>query len=99
MAKSVSDILGEAGAKVNGTVKVTKTWTDPTKKDFRDGLAKSLAPLARTDLPVGAAQDQGLADVLARGLVVADVTAADKNDTGSTTALQGLKTGGLIDSS
>jgi hypothetical protein len=97
MAKSVSDILGEAGAKVNGTVKVTKTWTDPTKKDFRDGLAKSLAPLARTDLPVGAAQDQGLADVLARGLVVADVTAADKNDTGSTTALQGLKTGGLID--
>jgi Copper transport outer membrane protein, MctB len=97
VVKTITDELGDAGAKVNGTVKVTKAWTDPTKKDFRDGLAKSLAPLAGTDLPTGAAQDPGLADVLARGLVVTDISAADKNDSGATTALQGLKTGGLID--
>jgi hypothetical protein len=97
VAKNVSDELTEAGATVHGTVKVTKVWTDPAKAQFRDDLAKSLAPLARSQPPTGAAQDQGLAAVLARGLVVADVSAAGKQDSGATTALQSLKTAGLID--
>jgi Copper transport outer membrane protein, MctB len=97
IVNSISDAIDQAGAKVNGTVKVTKAWTDPDKKALRDGLATSLAPLARSDIPVGASQDQGLASVLARGLVVTDSSAADKADAGATTALKGLKTGGLID--
>jgi len=97
IAQGIDGVLAQAGAQVNGTVKVTSAWTDPTKKDFRDNLAKSLAPLARTQEPVGATQDQDLASVLARGLVVSDDAAADKTDTGATTALQGLKTAGLID--
>ncbi|MFL6100403.1 MAG: copper transporter [Actinomycetales bacterium] len=97
VAKNVTDELTEAGATVHGTVKITKVWTDPTKAQFRDDLAKSLAPLARSQPPTGAAQDQGLAAVLARGLVVADVSAAGRPDSGATTALQSLKTAGLID--
>ena len=60
MAKKVTDELTEAGSTVHGSVKVTKVWTDPTKTQFRDDLAKSLAPLARSQPPTGAAQDQGL---------------------------------------
>jgi hypothetical protein len=97
MAKDITDELTTAGAKVSGSVKITKGWTDPTKKQFRDDLAKSLAPLSRTDVPAGASQDEGLASVLARGLVVADVSAAGKPDSSATTALQSLKTAGLID--
>jgi hypothetical protein len=97
IAQGIDSVLAQAGAQVNGTVKVTSAWTDPAKKDFRDNLAKSLAPLAATQEPVGATQDQDLASVLARGLVVSDDSAADKTDTGATTALQGLKTAGLID--
>ncbi len=97
VAKGVSDVLAQAGAAVNGTIKVTNSWTDPAKKDFRDTLAQSLAPLARTQEPTGATQDQDLAGILARGVVVSDESAANKNDSGATTALQGLKTGGLID--
>jgi hypothetical protein len=97
MAKDIIDELTKAGATVHGSVKVTKNWTDPAKKQFRDDLAKSLAPLARSQPPAGASQDQGLASVLARGLVVADVSAAGKPDSGATTALQSLRTAGLID--
>jgi Copper transport outer membrane protein, MctB len=97
VAKSVSDVLTQAGAKVNGTVKVTKDWTDPAKKAFRESLATSLAPLARTQPPAGATQGQDLSTVLARGVVVPDRTSADKADAGAATALKGLKTGGLID--
>jgi hypothetical protein len=97
MAKDISDELSTAGATTSGTVKITKSWTDPTKKQFREDLAKSLAPLSRTDLPAGASQDEGLASVLARGLVVADVSSAGKPDSSATTALQSLKTAGLID--
>lgn len=97
MAKKVTDELTEAGATVHGSVKITKVWTDPAKTQFRDDLAKSLAPLARSQPPTGAAQDQGLAAVLARGLVVADVSAAGRPDSSATTALQSLKTAGLID--
>jgi hypothetical protein len=97
MASNITKELTEAGATVHGTVKITKTWTDPAKKQFRDDLAKSLVPLARSEPPTGAAQDQGLAAVLARGLVVADVSVAGKPDSGAATALQSLKTAGLID--
>jgi hypothetical protein len=97
MVNTISDTIEQSGAKVNGTVKVTKAWTDADKKSLRDELATSLAPLARSDIPSGASQDQGLASVLARGLVVTDSAAADKTDAGATTALKGLKTGGLID--
>jgi hypothetical protein len=97
IAQGLDQQLNEAGAQVNGTVKVTTAWTDPTKKAFRDNLAKSLAPLARTQEPAGASQDQDLASVLARGLVVSDDAAADKTDSAATTALEGLKTAGLID--
>jgi hypothetical protein len=97
MAKNITDEMTEGGAVVHGTVKVTKSWTDPTKKQFRDDLAKSLAPLSRTELPPGASQDEGLAAVLARGLVVADVSASGKPDSSATTALQSLKTAGLIE--
>jgi hypothetical protein len=97
MASAVDQELQQAGAQVNGTVKVTTAWTDPAKKAFRDNLAKSLAPLAQTQEPTGATQDQDLASVLARGLVVSDDTAADRTDSAATTALQGLKTAGLID--
>jgi hypothetical protein len=97
VAKGVSGVLTEAGATVNGTIKVTTDWTNPTKKAFRDALAKSLAPLELTVPPAGATQDQELADVLARGVVVSDESAADKADSSATTALQGLKSGGLIE--
>ncbi len=97
IAQGLNELLTEAGAQVNGTVKVTDAWTDPTKKAFRDTLAKSLAPLALPQEPAGASQDQDLAGVLARGLVVSDDSAADKTDSAATTALQGLKTAGLID--
>jgi copper transport outer membrane protein MctB len=97
MAKNITDELTTAGATINGTIKITKNWTDPTKKQFRDDLAKSLAPLSRTEVPAGASQDEGLASVLARGLVVADVGAAGKQDSSATTALQSLKTAGLVD--
>lgn len=97
VAKSVSDVLTEAGAKVNGSVKITTAWTDPAKKTFRESLATSLAPLGRTETPTGATQGQDLANVLARGVVVDDLTAADKPDAGAAAALKGLKTGGLID--
>jgi hypothetical protein len=97
IAKNVTDELTVAGATIHGSVKVTKVWTDPAKNQFRDDLARTLAPLARSEPPAGAAQDQGLAAVLARGLVVADVSAAGKPDSGATTALQSLKTAGLID--
>ncbi len=95
-AQAIDSVLNEAGAQVNGTVRVTSAWTDPAKKAFRDSLAQSLAPLASSQPPAGATQDQELADVLARGLVVSDDAAANKTDTGATTALDGLKTGGLI---
>jgi hypothetical protein len=97
VASAVGQELTTAGAEVNGTVKVTTAWTDPAKKTFRDNLAKSLAPLAGGQAPTGATQDQDLAGVLARALVVSDDTAADKTDSAAATALQGLKTGGLID--
>src|SRR5690349_19657271 len=58
IAGDVTKELTEAGATVHGTVKITKTWTDPAKKQFRDDLAKSLAPLASSEPPTGAAQDQ-----------------------------------------
>jgi hypothetical protein len=96
-ASAIDQELSQAGAQVNGTIKVTTAWTDPAKKTFRDNLAKSLAPLAGGQAPTGATQDQDLASVLARGLVVSDDIAADKTDSAATTALQGLKTGGLID--
>jgi hypothetical protein len=97
MASAIDQELSQAGAHVNGTVKVTTAWTDPAKQAFRESLAKSLAPLAHAQEPTGATQDQDLANVLARGLVVSDDTAADKTDSAATTALQGLKTAGLID--
>jgi hypothetical protein len=96
MAKDVGAMLDSAGATVSATVKMTKTWTDPTQQPLLDNLATRLVEPGIA-LPDGTAYERiGL--VLANALLrpTLEVSGNTALTSADTTALAGLETAKLI---
>jgi len=95
LVKNAAASLAAAGAKVGSTVTLTDAWADPSQSTSRNSVASPFATPV-TAPAVADTPDDLAAQVLARALLTskdqlgADLTAA------STAALNGLKSGDLI---
>jgi hypothetical protein len=95
LVTGVTKALTSSGATVSGTVEVEDSWTDPSKRSFRDQLLGSLAPLVGLEETSGSLENR-MGALLARALVVDRVSDADQPSTTATQALTGLKEAGLL---
>jgi hypothetical protein len=95
LVKEVTTSLVAAGAKVGSTVTLTDAWADPTKAAARSSVVTPLAPLVK--VPVGAGlPDQLAATVLARAILTGTDRSTDRLSVAASAALNGLKSGDLI---
>lgn len=93
---NLAKVLTAAGADVNGTVSVARTFTDVGRAAFRDELSTTLAPATGTTPDAGAALDERMASLLAGALLVPRLTDADRTTPAATQTLAALKTADLV---
>lgn len=94
--KALAKTITASGATVSGTVAVQPLWTDPAKRSFRDQLVTSLEPLVGATDAGSASLEARMGSLLAKALVVSQVSEANRPSSSSTQALSGLKDAGLI---
>jgi hypothetical protein len=90
LVKSTTDTLTYSGARIGSQVTVLDSWIDPGKATFRSTLGQQLAS------QVGVPVDQEAGNIVAAVLARSVMTKAGAPTTGSTAALEGLRTGDLI---
>ena len=96
VVKDTVATLAAAGAKVGSTVTLSEAWVDPDKRTFRNNLAGQLATLVK--VPGGASSpDQLPGAVLSRAILAGSDAATDRLTPEASQALDGLRTGGLVD--
>lgn len=101
VADELTKTLQASGAKVNGRVKLTAAWADPDpdKVTSRNQLSADLGPRVGSTAEAGATVDDRMGALLARALVVGNVTEADRTTSQSDQALAGLREAGLLEAS
>jgi len=99
-SSSVVDDLGAtlraSGATVNGVVQVESAWVDPARSSVRDQLSGSLAAAVGSTTPSDASPEDRMGELLARALVVNQLSQADRPTSGSRQALSELKDAGMV---
>ncbi|GAB3595089.1 copper transporter [Angustibacter peucedani] len=95
---ALTKTLQSSGAKVNARVKLTAAWADPDpgKVTFRDQLSSNLGPLVGSPADAGSPVNDRMGALLARALVVSNVSDADRTTSQSEQAVSGLREAGLI---
>lgn len=96
LVSGVSKGLTASGAVISGTIAVDDSWTDPSKRSFRDQLLTSLGPLVGLDSAAQSSLDTRMGRLLAKALVVDRVSDAERRSAAADQALSGLKEAGLI---
>ncbi len=95
-ASNLRKVLTAAGATVNGTVSITRGFTDATRTTFRDQLSTTLAPAVGGSVDAGAGLDERMASLLGDALLVPRLTEADRTTPAAAATLAGLKQADLI---
>ncbi|QCB93836.1 copper transporter [Cellulomonas shaoxiangyii] len=90
---AIAERLGQAGASVSATVRLTDAWTDPALRSYRQALAGTLVSYLEPPPPADAGTEAELADALVQGLVGADATAPDVLSENAATLLELLSSG------
>jgi Copper transport outer membrane protein, MctB len=96
VVKDTVATLAAAGAKVGSTTTLSDAWVDPAKRTFRNNLANQLSTLVK--VPGGASSPDSLPGaVLSRAILSDSDRATSRLEPGASQALDGLRTGDLLD--
>ncbi|QGQ19548.1 copper transporter [Cellulomonas sp. JZ18] len=90
---ALGERIGQAGASVAATVRLTDAWTDPALRTYRQALAGTLVSYLDAAPPADAGTETELADALVQGLTGADASAPDQVSENAATLVELLSSG------
>lgn len=90
---ALTERLGQAGAAVAATVRLTDAWTDPALRTYRQALAGTLVSYLDAPPAADAGTETELADALVQGLTGADASAPDAVSENAATLVELLSSG------